>query len=434
MAKEQIISAIDVGSSKIVCLIAEILEDKIQIIGVSTLPSRGIKKGVVVDIDEAVEVLSEGMEAAERMAGVSVSRVWVTVNGSHISSVNSQGVVAVSAPDGEISVSDVNRVTEAARAISMPSSREIIHVIPRTFIVDSQEGIDDPVGMSGVRLQVETHIVSGATTSMRNLVKCIQQVGLDAENLTFTGLAASESVLSETEKELGVVVADIGGGTSNICIFVDGSPVYSSVLKLGGKNITSDIAIGLRVSLEEAEEIKKYMGVYEAKLAQKSKAGGERSYFSGATTNKDDEDIDISSLGLPNIQKVNRKFLIEGIIQPRLEEIADEIQQEIKKSGYEGLMPAGVVVAGGTALTVSLKDTFSIVLNLPVRIAEPTGVSGLIDEVNGPAFAASIGGIIYAAKNSVGGVRSMVPKFKLPLGSVKSAFDRVVHIFKGFMP
>ena len=429
MAKEQIISAIDVGSSKVVCLIAEILDDKIQIIGVSTLPSRGIKKGVVVDIDEAVEVLSEGMEAAERMSGVSVSRVWVTVNGSHISSVNSQGVVAVSSPDGEISASDVNRVTEAARAISMPSSREIIHVIPRTFIVDSQEGIDDPIGMSGVRLQVETHIISGATTSMRNLVKCIQQVGLDAENLIFTGLASSESVLSETEKELGVVVADIGGGTSNIAIFVDGSPVYSSVLKLGGKNITSDIAIGLRVSLEEAEEIKKYKSVYQTKIA--STARNPRDRFSHPT--KEDEDIDVSSLGLPNIQKVNRKFLIDGIIQPRLEEIADEIMQEIRKSGYEGLMPAGVVVAGGTAQTVGLKDVLSDVMNLPVRIAEPAGVSGLIDEVNGPAFAASIGSVIYAAKNSAQG-KMFMPGFKIPSMGMKSVWDKVVSTVKGFMP
>jgi cell division protein FtsA len=319
MAKDQITAVIDIGSSKIVCLIAEITEDKIQIIGVSTIPSKGIKKGVVVDIDESVEALYEGIKAAERMAGASVSRVWVTVNGNHISSVNSQGVVAVASNDHEIMPGDVERVTETARAISMPSSREIIHVIPRTFIVDSQDGIDDPVGMSGDRLQVETHIISGSATSMHNLVKCIQQVGLDVDNLIFTGLAASESVLNETEKELGVVLVDIGGGTTSLVVLIEGSPVYSSVLKLGGKNITADIAIGLRVPLEDAEEIKKFVSLQKRKPAiSESRAAKENP--------EEMNEIDLSSLGLESIQKVDRRFLIEGIIQPRLEEMADEIQ------------------------------------------------------------------------------------------------------------
>lgn len=427
MAKEQIISAIDVGSSKVVCLIAEIFEEKIQIIGVSTVPSRGIKKGVVVDIDEAVEVLSEALEAAERMAGVNVSRVWVTVNGNHISSVNSQGVVAVSSADGEIMPHDVDRVIEAARAVSMPSSREIVHVLPRTFIVDSQEGIDDPIGMSGVRLQVETHIISGATTSLRNLVKCIQQVGLDVESPVFTGMASSESLLSETEKELGVVQVDIGGGTTNVMIFVEGSPVYSSVLKIGGKNITSDIAIGLRIPLEDAEEVKKFVSRKKREPVMSNQRKAE------VTDKTKDDEIDISELGLQQLQSIDRKFLIDGIIEPRLEEIAEEVAREIKKSGYDGLMPAGVVIGGGTAETVGIAEVMSDVLNLPVRVGEPHGVSGLIDELNGPAYAASIGSIMYAATNVHGG-RSMVPSFGLSLDAPKDLIDRVVSMIKGFMP
>ncbi len=383
MAKDQIISAIDIGSSKIVSLIAEVDEDKVQIIGVATHPSRGIKKGVVVDIDEAVEVISESIEAAERMAGVSVSNVWVSVNGNHISSVNSQGVVAVASDDGEIQPSDVERVTEAARAISLHSSREIIHVLPRTFIVDAQEGIDDPIGMSGTRLQVETHIITGATTSMRNLVKCVQQVGLDVENLVFTGLASAESTLTDTEKELGVVLLDIGGGTTTIMNFVEGSPVYSSVLKLGGKNITSDIAIGLRVPLEDAEEIKKFVSRPEQNGASDE-----------PSEDQSEEEIDLSELGITELQKVERKFLLEGIIRPRLEEIAEEILQELKKSGYEGMTPAGIVVCGGAALTTGMKETLENVLDMPVRLGEPGGVSGLIEEIKGPAFAKAMGRVL----------------------------------------
>lgn len=429
MSKDQNVSIIDVGSSKIVCLIGEMVEEKIQIIGVSTIPSRGIKKGVVVDIDEAVETLFEGIKAAERMAGVKVSRVWVTVNGSHISSVNSKGVVAVSSKDGEITLNDVDRVTEAARAISIPSSREIIHVIPRTFIVDSQEGIDDPVGMSGVRLQVETHIISGATTSLRNLVKCIQQVGLDVENLIFTGLASSESTLSETERELGVVLVDIGGGTTDVVIYQEGSAVYSSVLKLGGKNITADIAIGLRIPLEEAEEVKKFVSL------QKKEPAIEEARKKIQESSKEEEGLDLSSLGLTNIQKVERKFLVEGIIQPRLEEIAEEIVQEIRRSGHEDLMPAGVVVCGGTAQTIGIKKIFEKILDLPVRLGEPEGVSGLIDEVKGPAYAASIGGVIYAASSNAQG-RSLIERVKLPISTEKitEVWGKAIRWVKGFLP
>ncbi|PIZ45759.1 cell division protein FtsA [candidate division WWE3 bacterium CG_4_9_14_3_um_filter_41_6] len=424
MPREQILATIDIGSSKIVTLIAEVSEEKVQIIGVSSVPSQGIKKGVVVDIDDAVEALTHGIDAAERMAGVTISRVWVTVNGTHISSVNSQGVVAITSPDGEIMPSDVERVVEAARAVSMPSTREIIHVVPRTYIIDSQEGIHDPVGMSGTRLQVETHLISGATTSMRNLVKCVQQVGLDVENLIFTGLASSESVLSETEKELGVVLVDIGGGTTDVVVIVDGSPVYSSVLKLGGKNITSDIAIGLRVSIEDAERIKQYIS--QGVMRVKDPTVGEKEDLS--------EQFDVSILAIENVATIDRSFLVDGVIGPRLEEIAEEVQQEIKKSGYDGMTPAGLVVCGGPALTQGLKEIFVKEIGLPVRVAVPEGVSGLVDELNSPAFAASVGAVLYAARSSTGG-RTFMPGIpNVSLSGVKQSLQNVKSWFKGFIP
>lgn len=408
MAKEKIVSIIDVGSSKITTLIAEVAEEEqIQIIGVSSIPSRGIKKGVVVDIDRAVETLAESLEAAERMAGFAVSRAYITVNGNHISSVNSQGVVAVSSAEGEIAPADVDRVIEAARAISMPSSREIIHVVPRTFIVDAQEGIHDPIGMSGIRLQVETHIISGAATSMRNLVRCVQQVGVDVENLVFAGLASSSAVLNETEKELGVVLVDVGGGTTDVNVFVEGSPTYSSVLPLGGKNITNDIAIGLRVSLDEAKKIKHFASRESRQPAEPAGRKSLPDRQAGKTriskSKTEDEEIDLSDLGIKDLKKVERKFLVNGIIEPRLEEIAEEVYDELRKSGAEELIPAGVVLCGGAAQTVGAEEVFKDVLRVPVRVAKPEGVSGLIEEIDSPAYAGSVGAVIYAAHTDEGG-------------------------------
>lgn len=427
MPKEKITSIIDIGSSKITTLIAEAIEERIQIIGVSTVPSRGIKKGVVVNIDEAVEALSKSLEAAERMADYAVSQAHITVNGNHISSVNSQGVVAVSSPEGEITPSDVNRVIEAARAINMPNSREVIHIIPRTYIVDSQEGVADPIGMSGIRLQVETHIITGAATSIRNLIRCVQQLGVDVENLIFAGLASSYAVLNETEKELGVVLADIGGGTTDIQVFVEGSPTYSSVLPLGGKNITNDIAIGLRVSLEEAEKIKHLVS------QEKHPSTKPTSHPTETTT---EEEIDLTRLGIKDLKKVDRKFLVNGIIQPRLEEIAEEIYDEIRKSGAEDLIPAGVVLCGGAAQTVDAEKVFKEVLRMPVRVAQPRGVSGLIDEIDSPAYAASVGAIIYAvSSHDQNRTPLRLPKLRgINLQNIRQHLHGIIRWIKSFNP
>lgn len=413
MPKDKIITGIDVGTSKVSTIIASISSDnKIPVVGVSTTPSKGMKKGVVVDIDEAVEAIAESLEEAERMAGYSVSSAFVSVDGKHISSLNSHGVVAVGGEGAEITEADVERVTEAARAVSLPSSREIIHVLPRGFTVDSQDGIKDPVGMSGVRMEVETNIVSGSTTVMRNLVKCVQHVGVDVEDLVFCGLASSEAVLSETEKELGCISVDIGSETTQILIFTNGNPAYASVIPYGGQSITNDLAVGLRISLEDAEKIK-------AKFSDGS-----------LKESKDKKDeVDISELGL-EIQSVPLSF-VRNIIEARLTEIVSMIGLEIKNSSQQGNLPAGLVITGGAVQTLGLKDVVKKHLRLPVRIGYPTGVSGLIDEVSTPSHATAIGLVIYGSYAEPTG-RLSVPA--IDTRKVSQLFGRVVEWGRSFLP
>ncbi len=426
MAKDRIISGIDIGSSKVCTIIASQNADgPLSIIGVSTVASKGLKKGVVVDIDQAVESIAESLEGAERMAGYTVSSAFVTVNGNHIASLNSHGVVAISSPEGEISQNDISRVTEAARAISIPSSREIIHVVPKNFIVDTQEGVHDPAGMSGVRLEVETHIISGAAMTMRNLVRCVQQVGVEVAELVFAGLASAEATLTDTEKELGVVLLDIGGGTTNLALYLDGAVAYSAVLAVGGKNITNDIAIGLRVSLEDAEKIKLFISNY--KEPTKPASTEEKTGKQAREEAMKEDTLDISDLKINDLKTISRKFVVEGIIRPRLREIFDLVALEIKKSGYAGLLPAGVVLCGGAASTVGMSETIRDSLRVPVRIATPKGATGLIEEVTSPAYAASVGTIIHGVR--VGG------ETRRPMSiGVGGVGNRFLSWIKNFMP
>lgn len=430
MVKGKIISGIDVGTSKITTIISSFLEeeDKVNVIGVATVPSLGLRKSQIVDIEEASEAITQSVEAAERMAGCAINKVYVTINGSHIQSQNSKGVVAVAQPEGEIQIEDVARVIESARAISLPASREIIHVIPRDFIVDSQEGIKDPLGMTGVRLEVETHIVTASSTACKNLIKCIEELGIGIEGLVFSGLAASESVLTETEKELGVCLVDIGGGTTSIAVFVEGSLAYSSVLPVGAKNITNDLAIGLRVSLNSAEEIKKALTDKEKILKNKNKE------------DVNDDQLDLKHLNLEEkIDKISRRTVIDGIIQPRLKEIFQMVGQELKKSGYGGATPAGIVITGGGARTADIIQTCKRTLALPVRIGKPSGLNGLIDEIKSSDFAASQGLILYGIKNSNNNDNNKSFSFK-KLGNIlgripaKGAISKVVDFIKAFLP
>lgn len=422
MAREKIIVGIDVGSSKVATLIATSSDDSLTVIGVSSLPSKGIRKGQVVDIDEAVSSIAESLEAAERMAGVSVSSCFVSVGGAHISSVNSRGVVAVAGGENEISEDDVRRVVEAAQAISVPSSREIIHVIPRDYIVDSQEGVKDPVGMTGVRLEVETHVITGAATAMRNLVKCIQQVGIDVEGLVFSGIAAAEAVLTDTEKELGVALIDIGGGATDVALFVDGSIAHSAVIPIGGRNITNDLAIGLRSSLETAEKIKLAL----SEKGRQVEGGSEKE-------KKKEETLDTSGLEISeDLGTLSRKTLVEGIIKPRLTEIFTLVGMEIKRAGFAGLLPAWLVITGGAASTALLSQVGKDVLRMPVRAADPKGVSGLIDEISTPAYSTAVGLLLYGEKMSVSASRATVS-----LARGKNLVDlirKLVSRLRGLLP
>ncbi len=392
MAKDQLLVGIDVGSSKICTIIATTKHERCHVIGVASVASRGMRKGQIIDIDEAVSAIAESLESAERMAGCSVSSSYVSVGGSHVQCQNSRGVVAVSQPNAEITAEDARRVIEAARAVSLPNSREILHVIPRNFTVDSQNDIKDPVGMTGVRLEVETHIIHGATTSIHNLVKCIEKVGVDVEGLIFSGVAAAEAVLTDTEKELGVIVVDLGGGTTDIAMFVDGALSHSAVLPVGARNVTNDIAVGLRVSLDTAERIK-----LELSKAPKKAVMPEEITVKPKDSRADDV-LDLSHLGTEEeLRKVSRKTLVDGIIRPRLEEIFTFIGLEVQKSGFAGLTPAGIVLTGGGADTVGIVEVARRRLGMQVRIGTPGKLTGLIDEITHPGFAASSGLILYAS-------------------------------------
>lgn len=430
MPRTKIIAGIDVGSAKIATIIASysLKRESLDITGVSVVKSRGLRKSQIIDIEEAVEAITLSIEGAERMAGFALSSAFISVGGTHIESANSKGVVAVAEPEAEITQDDVRRVLESARAISLPSSREILHVIPRNFIVDAQGGIKDPLGMTGIRLEAEAHIISGAATSIRNLTKCINGIGIDVEGLVFTGLAASEAVLSETERELGVCLVDIGGGTTNICVFQEGSLAHSSVLPVGSNNVTNDLAIGLRVSLESAEKIKKFLGKEEKKPVLPE----------GLRMEKVKDEVDLSSLKLQeDLKSISKKTVIDGIIRPRLNEIFAMVGEELKKSGFGGATPAGIVLTGGGGETVGVINACKRILSMPTRLGIPKGITGLIDEIETPAFATSIGLILYGMKHgetqsSRISLRS-VEKFvgKIP---VKGVASKVVNFIKSFLP
>jgi len=423
----RIIVAIDVGTYKIVTVIAKVVENVISVLGVSEVKSQGIRKGQVVDIEEAVHAVNSSLESAERMAGYSASHVIVSLGGSQISCQNSRGVVAVATPNGEITENDLQRVIDAAKAISIPSTRDIIHVLPRNYIVDGQEGIKDPVGMAGTRLEVDTHIVTANTVSLRNLEKAFSEVGVDVDSFAFSGYASSLSVLSDTEKELGVVLVDIGAGTTDIAIYTEGSMAYSSVLAIGARHVTNDLAIGLRISLESAEKIKLYFSQTQSKRIVRSDEGEKEQ--------KPSDEIDLSSLNLSeDIRKVSQKTLVDGIIRPRLNEICTMIALEIKKSGFAAQTPAGVVFTGGGALTVGLREAARRTLAMPVRIGMPTDVKGIIDEVQHPAFSTAVGLVRYGM--SVSSTKDSSIRIGFPGGNFMFAkvLKKVVNLVKSFIP
>ncbi len=386
MNRSKIIAAIELGSSKTATVIAQITTDegsyqeRVNIIGVASVVSKGVKKGQIVNIEEAVESAISSIEAAERMAGHNLDSAFVSLGGAHIQSQNSHGVVAVSGPTGEIVPTDIDRVIEAASAISLPASREIVHVLPREFVVDGESGVKDPVGMSGVRLEVETHVVTASNAAVKNLSKALSEAGIKINDIVFSGLASGYSVLTETEKELGCVLIDIGAGTTSVVAYVDGSLSYSGVIPVGAKNVTNDIAIGLRVSLDTAEKIK----------------------LSLSNTKKQDKDskdeLDLSSLGITEVSKVSKKTLVEGIIRPRLNEIFTMVRLELEREKIINRIPSGAIVTGGGAKTIGVVDSAKRMLSVPVRIGVPSGVNGLVDDCLDPVFSVPLGLLLYGVK------------------------------------
>ncbi len=425
ITKNKIVAGIELGSSKVSTIIAQVtldsvsLEKNVNLIGVSATESKGVKKGQIVDIEEAVESMITGVEAAERMAGYNLDNAYISLGGAHISSQNSHGVVAVSNPEGEISFEDVNRVVEAASAISLPSSRELIHVLPREFIVDGESGVKDPIGMSGVRLEVQTHLITASNAAVKNIRKAVNEVGITANELVFSGLAASKAVLSRTEKELGCVLIDIGGGTTTIAAFVDGALSYSSVFPIGAKNVTNDLAIGLRVSLESAEKIKLALSE-DDKKSKKTK------------DNPVSDEFDLQTLGIDEAKKVSKKTLTEGIIRPRLNEIFSMVKLSLDRENLSTRIPAGVIITGGGAETVGASESAKRMMLLPVRIGKPRNIGGLIDDVVNPAYAAPVGLVLYGAgREETESLTSFSKRFKLP---AKGLAAKLIEALKDLLP
>lgn len=386
MNRSKVIAGIELGSSKVATIIAQVQEDensfekKVNVIGASTVASKGIKKGQIVNIEEAVEAAVTSIEGAERMAGHNLSSAYVALGGAHIHSQNSHGVVAVSGPSGEIVDTDIERVIEAASAISLPESREIVHVLPREFVVDGESGVKDPVSMSGVRLEVDTHVVTASNAAVKNLSRTLLETDVKIDDLVFSGLAASYSVLTETEKELGCCLIDIGAGTTSVVAYVDGSLSYSGVIPVGAKNVTNDIAIGLRVSLDTAEKIK-------LALSQNKKADKDSK-----------DDLDLTSLGISEVSKVSKKTLIEGIIRPRLNEIFTMVRLELEKERIINRIPSGAIITGGGSKTIAATDAAKRMLSVPVRIGVPTNVYGLVDDILDPIYSVPLGLLIYGSR------------------------------------
>ncbi|HPW45189.1 MAG TPA: cell division protein FtsA [bacterium] len=377
MAKrDDLVVGLDIGTTKICAIVGEVTDDGIDIVGIGTHPSKGMRKGVVINIESTVSSIKKAVEEAELMAGCEITSAFAGIGGGHIKGINSHGIVAIK--DREVCSSDVDRVIDAAQAVSIPLDREVIHVIPQQFIVDDQDGVKDPVGMSGVRLEAKVHIVTGAVTSAQNIIKCCNRAGLNVNDIVLQQLASSEAVLSPDEKELGVALVDIGGGTTDIAIYSGGSIVYTAVLTLGGHHLTNDVAVGLRTPAHEAEKIKQRYGCCTAGLVHK------------------DETIEVPSVGGRVPRVLSRQILAE-ILEPRMEEIFTLVQKEIVRSGYEEMIAAGIVVTGGTSMLDGSDALAEQVFNLPVRKGIPKKIGGLVDVVKYPMYATGVGLVMSGA-------------------------------------
>ncbi len=421
MAKKQdIIVGLDIGSTLVRTIVGQIRaeDEKPHIIGMGVAPSSGIRRGVVVDVDETVSSISASLEEAERITGIPVERVTLSVGGSHIASQRSRGVIAVSRADGEIAPDDVARVIDAAQAVHVPTNREILHVIPRHFTVDDQQGIKDPVGMTGIRLEVEANIIEGSTAAIKNLTKCIYRTGLEIDELVLAPLAASTSVLTKRQKELGVALVDIGGGTTGVSVFVDGDLMHVAVLPIGSEHVTNDIAIGLRTSIDVAEKVKLDYGCCTPDEVDEA------------------EMIDLAKIHHREEEKISRREVAE-IIQARFSEIFELVDRELQKVQVSGLLPAGIVLTGGGSKISGLVDVAKHQLRLPAQVGFPLDLPVSVRKIDDPSFATAAGLVLWAADPRVrigdyATTHAMTPRKGGKV--IGSSVGKMKKWFKAFMP
>lgn len=431
MARNQVVTAIDIGTDKCVTLVAIIDPEshQMQVVGVSAVPSRGIRKSAIVDLEQAQRTITESIDAADRMAGFHITSAYVSISGAHVSSQNSKGVVAVASPNQEINRQDVARVIEAARAVSLPNDRSVVHVIPRDFKVDTQTGIKDPVGMTGIRLEAEAHIVTCMTTTIRNVEKCLHDLGLNVDGFVFAGLASSEVTTTETERELGVVVVDIGAGSTTISAFVEGSLELSTAIPIGARHITQDIALGCRVSLEAAETIK--LALSKPELEPPKPRSGESKDELNKRRKKADQ-LTAEMLGVEeDIGVLSRKTLVEGIMVPRMKEIFSLVGEQLEKNNLFPVVPAGLVITGGGALTFGISEVAKRTLRLPARIGHPESIKGLTADVRKPTFSTGVGLLSYGRRHGPTQASGNSFEFlsilkKIPIGSIGNAIGSLV--------
>ncbi|MCP4043699.1 MAG: cell division protein FtsA [Gammaproteobacteria bacterium] len=403
---KNLIVGLDIGTSKVVAVVGEIgVNEEIEIIGLGSHPSRGLKKGVVVNIESTVQSIQRAVEEAELMAGCQINSVFAGIAGSHIRSLNSHGIVAIR--DKEVAHGDIERVIDAARAVAIPADQKILHILPQEFLIDNQEGIREPVGMSGVRLEAKVHLVTGAVSAAQNIIKCVRRCGLEVDDIILEQLASSHSVLTEDEKELGVCLVDMGGGTTDIAVFTEGAIRHTAVIPIAGDQVTNDIAVALRTPTQHAEDIKVK---YACALTQLASA---------------DESIEVPSIGDRPPRRLARQTLAE-VVEPRYEELLTLVQAELRRSGYEDLMTAGVVITGGSSKMEGLVDLAEEVFHAPVRLGVPHSIAGLVEVVRNPIYSTCVGLLQFGRRHA----REHLTEPRMS-GGIRGVWSRMKSWFQG---
>jgi cell division protein FtsA len=410
------IVGIDVGTTKVCTIVAQALDHgRINVLGVGVTPSKGIDKGVVVNIDDAVNAIATSVEKAERLSGYRIGTAFVGVAGRHVASLNSRGVVAVSRADHEITRNDIARAVEAAQAVAIPTQREVIHVIPRAYIVDGHEGIRDPIGMSGFRLEVETHIVTGEVMAIQNLIKSVQRSGVEIDDLVLQPLASGEAVLTDEDKDRGVVLVDMGGGTTDIAVFVQGGVWHTSVIPVGGSHFTNDIVLVMQTPHHTAEYLKLRYG---SAVLDEAEIG-------------DQDIVEVEGYSPGEQQQISRTMLSQ-VLQARSEEVIELIYNEIKRSGYDGMLPAGVVLTGGASQLPRFDELMREMLGIPVRLGVPTDLAGLADSLDSPAYSTGVGLIRWGARHGLAMLNAPGPSADRKEWG--SAYERFKGWLREFLP